>query len=123
VIRTHYVLAALFALSPVTVFAAKSKACNVDAQSLLGYWAGRGQFEEMQFVREDGANVFNSWLHQRPDHFGARWTISDCTLTIVPRGDLSYSYTFKVRVSGKTLTLIDPADGSVSKYRRLRDPN
>lgn len=112
----------LLALSPVAGTAAKDRACNVDEQRLLGYWKGDGQFEEMQFTKIEGVNVFSSWLHHRPEHSGAIWTFSRCKLSIVPRGDPEFSYEFTVRISRKALLLIDTSDESTSSYRRLPDP-
>lgn len=111
----------LLALSPVAVTTAKDRVCNVDEQKLLGYWKGDGPFEEMQFTKTDGLNIFNSWLHHRPDQFGAVWTFSRCKLSIVPRGDPQFGYEFTVRMSGKALVLIDNGDQSTSTYRPLRD--
>jgi hypothetical protein len=76
----------------------------------------------MQFTKIEGVNIFNSWLHHRPDQFGAVWTLSGCTLTIVPRGDPQFAYEFTVRMSGKALVLTDNGDQSTSTYRRLPDP-
>jgi hypothetical protein len=120
--KARYLLIASLALSPVAGVAEKDGACNVVQQDLLGYWAGNGPFEEMQFTQEAGANVFNSWLHQRPDHLGAAWKLSGCRLTIIPRAEPPYPYEFTVRMSGRALRLIDSDYRSVSTYRRLPEP-
>jgi hypothetical protein len=121
VTKAGYALA-LLALLPVTASAEKSRACNVDEQQLLGYWKGNGPFEEMHFTNEDGVNIFNSWLHQRPDHLNAVWSVSQCKLKIGPRGDGDSSYEFTIRLSGKSLYLADAVDKSTARYRRLPDP-
>jgi hypothetical protein len=94
--------------------------CKVTENQLIGYWVGSGPFEEMQFAKEDGVNVFNSWLHEHPDYYGARWTYGNCHLKILRDDEPLLTYNFLVKSAGRILVLVDLDDHIVSKYRRLK---
>ncbi len=119
-------LFALLLVLPVSIDAKKSGSppnCAAFAKSLVGTWliAGSGFFEEMTFEQNEEGNVFNSWLHHRPDVFGKRWTVIGCNLRIFdPEGNADFEYNYTIAAAGaRRLVLVDRDGGDVGKYKRF----
>ncbi len=121
------VLGALLLISPVQSEVKKSVSapnCAAFAKSLIGVWiiAGSGYFEEMAFEQdEEEGNVFNSWLHHRPDRLGQRWSVSGCQLRIYdPGGNPDFEFNYTIRSAGlRRLILVDQDGGDVGVYKRF----
>jgi hypothetical protein len=114
-------------LMPVSNDAKKSSKapdCEAFAKSLVGTWmiAGSGFFEEMAFEQGEDGNVFNSWLHHRPDRLGLRWSVAGCKLRIYdPDGNPDFEFNYTIAAAGaRLLVLIDRDGGDVGKYKRFR---
>jgi hypothetical protein len=122
------VLGALLLLAPVSSDAKKVSPppnCATFAKALLGTWiiAGSGFFEEMAFEQNEDGNVFNSWLHHRPDRLGQRWSVSGCQLRIYdPDGNRDFEFNYTIRSAGtRRLVLVDQDGGDVGVYKRFRE--
>lgn len=120
------VLCALTLSMPVSSQAKQTRSptnCAAFAKSLVGTWriAGSGYFEEMSFEQNEDGNVFNSWLHHRPDAFGKRWSVKGCNLRIFdPEGNADFEYNYTIAAAGaRRLVLVDRDGGDVGKYKRL----
>ena len=99
----------------------KSAGCPTAPTQLLGAWKSEklGSFEEFALSQEEGAPVFQSWLHHRPDIFNARWTYHACQLNIVTHDTaLDTSFTV-VSVTSKRLVLIERGEKYQQVYRRI----
>jgi hypothetical protein len=122
--KTVLILALL--LAPVSIDAKKLGSppnCAAFAKSLVGTWlvTKSGFFEEMTFEQNEDGNVFNSWLHHRPDKLGLRWSTTGCALRIYDPGgnpDFEFNYTIK-SANARRLVLIDQNGGDVGKYKRF----
>jgi hypothetical protein len=121
------VLGALLLLAPVSSDAKKASPppnCAAFTKSLLGTWiiAGSGFFEEMTFEQNEDGNVFNSWMHHRPDRLGQRWSVSGCQLRIYdPDGNRDFEINYTIRSAGKwRLVLVDQDGGDIGVYKRFR---
>jgi hypothetical protein len=121
------VLGALLLIVPSSSDAKKVSSppnCTAFAKSLVGVWliAGSGFFEEMTFEQNEDGNVFNSWLHHRPDRLGQRWSVSGCQLRIYdPDGnpDFEFNYTIR-RADGRRLVLVERDGSDIGVYKRFR---
>jgi hypothetical protein len=120
-------LGPLMLLMPVSSDAKKADSppnCEAFAKSLVGVWliAGPGFFEEMAFEQNEDGNVFNSWLHHRPDRLGQRWSVSGCQLRIYdPGGNHDMEFNYTIRSAGtRRLVLVDQDGGDVGVYKRFR---
>ena len=97
--------------------------CKATEKAVIGEWefySGEGFFEEMAFTMESKARTFNSWLHHRPEIFGATWKLEDCKLIIMPsNGMTNFNYTVisltrnKLRLQGE--------DKEIGQYRRIKN--
>jgi hypothetical protein len=121
------VLGALLLLAPVSSDAKKGNIppnCAAFAKSLVGVWitAGSGYFEEMAFEQNEDGNVFNSWLHYRPEMLDKRWSVSGCNLRIYdPEGNPDFEFNYTIRSASKRrLVLVDQYGGDVGVYKRFR---
>ena len=112
-------LACLFATFSLSAMAE----CRVTEQQLLGAWTqlnGEGFFEDMAFSLNGKQRRFSSWLHQRPEISGARWSLKQCRLTIDSKTDASLSFEFSVAMTPKgQLELREGADASPARYKRV----
>jgi hypothetical protein len=96
--------------------------CNLTPQSLLGAWAGVGNwafFEQMSFESGGGQHSFDSWLHERPEISGAEWQLAECTLII--REASGTTQTFRVSLTRGRLTLLRPDGKVASTYRKIEE--
>ena len=95
-------------------------ACPVAESALLGNWerVHDGFFEEFALERSGADRIFNSWLHHRPEVVG-RWTLRDCTLSIVGPAGLDFSFKV-VGLRNGILLLTQTDDGAKSSYKKLR---
>jgi hypothetical protein len=102
--------------------------CPVTEQKLTGdFWArvgNTGFFEEFRLEIDSSTRTFTSWLHHRPELFGATWAIEDCHLVVTPQHGELRTFRFKIRSlkQGK-LRLYDEDDRTESVYRRVPDPD
>lgn len=101
--------------------------CSALEQALIGSWARSGDsafFEEMRFSVDGQDHIFDSWLHQRPELFGASWRVEHCDLVVQPaRGEFK-AFQFSAQVRGDTLTLRptdDGEDATSATYHRIAD--
>lgn len=111
-------------LTPACTSTAASKlhaGCGVEQAGLVGNWAHAGGdcfFQEFQLAREDGAQPFRSWLHQRPG-VGGSWSFDTATCRLhIEATDLRWDY--HVALHGDTLHLRDSQDDD-ARYRRFTD--
>jgi hypothetical protein len=79
-----------------------------------------GFFEQMEFTSEGARNVFNSWLHDRPEVAGASWSLKNCVLRISNPGNPALSFVYFVRMQGAQGLELREAGQPVAKYRRLK---
>lgn len=118
--RIVFTLAALALCTPVHAIK-KAAPCPANATQLIGAWTSEksGSFEQFELAKEDGAHVFRSWLHDRPEITDARWTYRACQLQIITRDKaLGTSFTV-VLVSLKRLVLMERGDKARQVYRRI----
>lgn len=115
-----------FALLPLAAAALLSGAsgqaatCRVTEAQLLGDWKGFGQFQEMSFEKVDGKNRFNSWLHQRPEYTGWRWTLDKCRLKIEGTTGPGSRFDFFIsRADPQRLVMVDMHGGQPQTYNRI----
>lgn len=98
-------------------------ACPAQVRQLVGEWSGVGEetaFEEFALEEKDGARVFHSWLHQRPEIGGAAWRVEDCHLIVVPGNAEFEPLRFRiVSLRHGRLRLRDVSDQTESDYVRL----
>ena len=90
---------------------------------LEGAWqrAGRsGFFEQMEFAREDGRRVFNSWLHERPEMSNATWSFDQCTLRIHSVNEPALAFAYEVRMPSRDRLELKEAKEPVARYRRIK---
>ena len=64
--------------------------CRVADSAFLGDWqaaGGRSSYQLFSLSREDdGTPRFDSWLHERPDTFNARWQRDGCRIVVTKPG-------------------------------------
>ncbi len=64
--------------------------CHVADSAFLGDWqaaSGRSSYQLFSLSREaDGTPRFDSWLHERPDTFNARWQRDGCRIVVTQPG-------------------------------------
>ncbi len=115
----QYAFTCLFA---TLSFAAMAE-CRVTEKQLIGAWTqlnDEGFFEEMAFAVNGKQRRFDSWLHQRPEITGARWSLKQCRLTIDSKTDASLSFEFWVAISAKgRLELRESPDAAATRYKRV----
>jgi hypothetical protein len=90
---------------------------------LLGNWAcvsGPCGDPEIQFARDDGRRVYNSWLHERPSASGGSWTLAGNRLSMSCCGHASPSEWVVMRVSEKHLHLRPAGSKENAVFRRLK---
>ena len=114
----------LAVLSAVGAFApALAAPCTVTDKRLIGEWLqtnGAGFFEQMKFALEKERNVFDSWLHERPEIADGTWSLEKCVLRISgPDPALTFVYSVNMP-SNARLELREKGRG-VAKYRRVKD--
>jgi hypothetical protein len=100
-----------------------SQTCTVTEKLMAGAWerSGRaGYFEQMEFTSEAGANVFNSWLHERPEILNATWSLAECTLRISTPESTFPEFIYKLRMKGKNTLELKASGESAASYRRLK---
>ena len=112
-------------LALVATAAMSKEDCPVVESNLIGAWGRSGDsgfFEEFMLSAEGGVRSFRSWLHQRPEFFGASWTFADCRLTITAGNGEFAGFGFVIRAleNGK-LELQDASDQEISTYARITD--
>lgn len=95
------------------------KRCVASPARLVGGWrliSEGGPFEEMAFAADAG---FRSWLHHRPERFGARWRLDGCVLLIRDEdGGAEDRYTL-LKLEPNRLTLREAGEGDTAIYRRI----
>ena len=114
-------LAAVLAACTAAVAAPKPK-CSVTEAQITGAWvnvSGPSFFEEMAFEHEGGKRVFNSWLHHRPEIFGADWKLDDCRLQVRHENGMTFDFA-SVRVRGDRLYLREDGDKAEAVYKRIK---
>ncbi len=112
-------LVAIAACLPALALAASP--CTVVEKDVVGAWGrptGVAFFEEFELAVDDGERLFNSWLHQRPEVSGARWTYADCRLHIEASKNPAMTWDYTVAMRGRTRLVLRDADGTTT-YRRL----
>lgn len=96
-----------------------TQTCTASPAWLVGAWrlaSEGGPFEEMAFSADAG---FRSWLHQRPERFGARWRLEGCALRIQDAdGGPASRYTV-LKLEAKRLTLREEGEADTAVYRRI----
>ena len=117
--RSALPAALAFALSGCALLAP----CKFADHELLGAWrhvSGPSFFEEIAFERDEtGAPLFSSWLHERPEVSGTRWTVEACTLTIEAPADAE-PWTFtEVRQRGSQLLLRENPESEPWIFERI----
>lgn len=113
------VLAVALMVAPLTVLAE----CNVRPGSLRGAWKhvnNAGFFEQMEFTSEGERNIFNSWLHDRPEFAGASWSLKNCVLRIWNPRDPALSFVYSVRMQGAQRLNLREAGQPNAEYRRIK---
>lgn len=97
--------------------------CPVTEDELVGAWSRVGEdgyFEEFTLRSEGGGHMFDSYLHHRPDLFGADWLLRDCRLVIRPRRDEMDPFHFDVvGFDNGQLRLHEWSEDGVATYSRL----
>lgn len=109
-----------FLAFPLLAFA---QACSVTEARLAGAWerSGRaGTFEQMEFAREDGAQVFNSWLHERPEFLDGRWSLAGCRLHIATTASSAPAFAYTLRMKGRHQLELRARGEGVARYRRMK---
>lgn len=97
--------------------------CTITDKDLVGGWersGGAGFFEQMEFTVEDGAKVFNSWLHDRPEISDGVWSLEGCALDISDPHSAMPPFAYVVHLQRKNVLELRERDGSVAKYRRIK---
>jgi hypothetical protein len=110
-------LAVFFLLGPALPPHASAKGHD----GVAGVWVsvkGPTDFDSMEFVVEDGAQIFRSWMHNRPAWFGS-WTLDGTVLTVTMQENVTLKWTV-VSVSKKKLVLLAEGEKKKSVYRRVR---
>jgi len=96
--------------------------CEVSDDVLIGTWtiaSDGGVFEQMEFTTAGEQNIFNSWLHERPEISGGSWTLENCTLRIVKRNDPAHALVFTTSIgTGQRLELREKGQ-PLARYRRV----
>jgi hypothetical protein len=102
-----------------------ARGCPVTEQKLTGAWGRAGNagfFEEFVLEIDSGTRTFNSWLHHRPDIFGATWAFKGCSLVVTSQRGEFDPFRFKViSLKQGKLHLKDESDHTESVYWRLPD--
>ena len=109
-------------MSLLTLAAGASAApCAVAARELLGAWRSRGgPFEQMELTVQGGHQVFNSWLHDRPEVSDGRWMLSGCTLQISAGRSGEGTWALEVMsLSASRLALREQGERRAAIYRRV----
>lgn len=109
----------LTALSP----ALHAESCSVSEKEILGSWSREGSqgfFEEFSLATYSGLNDFSSWIHHRPEIFGAAWEVKNCQLLITGRHNEFPPFQLKILELNKDqLHLYDESENSKSVYKRI----
>ncbi len=95
--------------------------CTATPAGLLGSWklvSEGGPHEEMAFQ----AGTFNSWLHQRPEIFGARWRMDRCELRIQESDGGPESRFTLLKLDANRLTLREAGEQDIATYQRVKPP-
>lgn len=108
-------------LAPAVAWA--GPACTLKEAQLIAAWesVGDGQFEQFALSLQDGRRGFDSWLHERPDIYGGRWSFDPktCRLRIEhPGNELRWDYTVRMNDSN-TLLLREPKERNSERYRKI----
>lgn len=88
----------------------------------MGSWSRSGDsgfFEEFLLQADAGSNIFNSWLHHRPELSGA-WRLENCRL-VVTSGVFAPFRLKILDIQQDKLRLYDESDQMESVYVRLPD--
>lgn len=94
--------------------------CVASERDLLGAWRSRnGPFEQMELVTENGKQVFNSWLHDRPEVSGGSWTLAKCLLQITSASESATRDLEIISWSAFRMTLRERGERAVLTYRRI----
>lgn len=94
--------------------------CVARERDLIGAWQSRnGPFEQMEFAKDDGKPVFNSWLHDRPEVSGGRWTFANCLLRITSASESANWDLEIISLSAVRMTLRERGERTMSIYRRI----
>lgn len=107
----------------VVMINAEADNCTLQPEMLRGAWvhANRaGFFEQMEFTSEVGRNSFSSWRHDRPEIFGATWTLEDCVLRITKQDDSSLSFVYAASMRSGSQLELRAAGLPVAKYKRAK---
>lgn len=114
----HALLLLLTAISP----ALHAESCSVSEKEILGSWSREGDqgfFEEFSLATYNGLNDFSSWIHHRPEIFGATWEVKDCQLLITVRHNEFPPFQLKIlELKEGQLHLYDESEKSKSVYKR-----
>ncbi|MDQ6683601.1 MAG: hypothetical protein M3Z16_00600 [Pseudomonadota bacterium] len=98
--------------------------CRADEKAVTGAWMllrGDAYLEQFALEVDAGRQVFNSWLHERPETSGGHWELADCVLSISSPSEPSLALTFVIRLIGRDRLELKPAEGGkVAVYRRIR---
>lgn len=116
----HYLFALTILILSYPIQAEEN--CKVTEKALIGAWAfdsGEGFFEEMAFTVEDKVRAFNSWLHHRPEIFGATWQLEGCKLTIVPSNGME-NFNYTVMSLKKNKLRLRGEDKEIGQYKRIK---
>ncbi len=99
-----------------------SKTCPIKGDTLQGSWARvkGGFFEEMNFSDDNGAKLFFSWIHHRPEMAGT-WEVRQCTIQIKSNSDEKMQFEFKVQKLEKDkLYVFDSETNMNAIYKKIQ---
>lgn len=96
--------------------------CPVTGKALIGSWerVSGGFFEEMSFEQTGEINIFNSWLHQRPEISRATWKIENCVVLISHPTQQEIKFALQVvGAQENQISLRDVGHKSEAVYKRV----
>jgi len=112
----------LLLLLLATSSALHAEICSVSEKEILGAWSRKGDqghFEEFSLATYSGSNDFSSWIHHRPEIFGAVWEIKKCRLLITGEHNEFPPFQLKILdLKQDQLRLHDESEDSISVYKR-----
>ena len=102
-----------------------SKVCPIKDDSLQGSWVrvNGGFFEEMSFSVDNGAHLFFSWIHHRPEMAGT-WEVRQCIIQIMSNSDERMQFEFQVqKIEKNKLYVFDTETNMNAVYKKIHVNN